>query len=141
GKDGRKFARSYLNIRLNRRRSQVPSLKELCYSTILKSDIEQSNSNDFGLLQAIENLSFLQELSDFANSDNLPIHNFPLLYEFVKCRIYYIVIHQQQVEGLFNNYDLKCHKNMNMETKKAKLCLSSAKQISLSDEDLAVQRR
>ncbi|CAG8693169.1 23224_t:CDS:2, partial [Racocetra persica] len=40
-------------------------------------------------------------------------------------------------EGLFNKYDLKCHTNMNIETKKAKLRLSGVRQLSLSDKDLA----
>ncbi|CAG8792877.1 21507_t:CDS:1, partial [Dentiscutata erythropus] len=43
--------------------------------------------------------------------------------------------------GLFNKYDLKCHMNMNLETKKANLRLSGIKQVSFSKEELAVQRK
>ncbi|CAG8773567.1 21610_t:CDS:2, partial [Gigaspora margarita] len=50
----------------------------------VESDIEQSNSKDFGLLQAIEDPLFLKELLDFTNFDELPIHAFPLLYEFIR---------------------------------------------------------
>lgn len=41
-------------------------------------------------------------------------------------RIYFIVIHQQQVEGLFNKLDLKTHPNMSLSMKQSKLRLSSS---------------
>ncbi|CAG8755250.1 37035_t:CDS:2, partial [Racocetra persica] len=36
---------------------------------------------------AIEDSLFLKELLDFANSDELPVHTFPLLYEFAQLRL------------------------------------------------------
>jgi hypothetical protein len=48
-------------------------------------------------------------------------------FEFVKTHIYYIVIHQQQVEGLFNKLDLKTHPHMTQSLKQSKLRLASDK--------------
>ena len=50
---------------------------------------------------------------------------YPHTYEFVKTRIYFLVIHQQQVEGLFNKLDLKTHPNMKMDLKESKLRLTA----------------
>ena len=41
--------------------------------------------------------------------------------------LYFIIIHQQQVEGLFNKLDLKTHPNMTLSLKHSKLHLSSNK--------------
>ena len=46
------------------------------------------------------------------------------MYDFIKNQIWYIIIHQQQIEGLFNKYDLKTHQNMNQELQQSKLRLS-----------------
>ena len=144
GKNGPKFACSYLNAIMGLPWKQVPSLRELCYAEQLKLDLRnQKEFNDFGLHIALNNSLFKQEFVNFAYSYNLPIYKFPLLYEFVKSRIYYIVVHQQQIEGLFNKYDLKCHSNMTDETKQAKLQLASenVKNISLTISDLRKERK
>ncbi|PKC54546.1 hypothetical protein RhiirA1_477124 [Rhizophagus irregularis] len=74
---------------------------------------------------ALNNLLFKEEFINFAYSPNLPIYEFPLLYEFIKSR-------------LFNKYDLKCYPNMTNETKQAKLQLAfeNTKNISLTTSDL-----
>ncbi|CAG8616072.1 19865_t:CDS:2 [Racocetra persica] len=56
-------------------RNQVPSLKELCYTTLLELDIKQSNSNDFGLLQATEDPLFMEELLNFASVKQVSFSN------------------------------------------------------------------
>ena len=43
----------------------------------------------------------------------------------MKTKIYFIVIHQQQVEGLFNKLDLKTHLNMTADLKESKLRLTA----------------
>ena len=43
----------------------------------------------------------------------------------MKTKIYFIVIHQQQVEGLFNKLDLKMHPNMTADLKESKLRLTA----------------
>ena len=43
----------------------------------------------------------------------------------MKTKIYFIVIHQQQVEGLFNKLDLKTHPNMTADLKESKLRLTA----------------
>src|ERR1043165_1606348 len=55
------------------------------------------------------------------------------LYEFVKTKIYFIVIHQQQIEGLFNKLDLKTHPNMTIDLKESKLRLTAT---NLAKENL-----
>ncbi|GBC01571.1 hypothetical protein RclHR1_04240002 [Rhizophagus clarus] len=49
----------------------------------------------------------------------------PCIYEFVKTRIYFNIIHQQQVEGLFNKLDLKTHSNMTENLKESTLRLTT----------------
>lgn len=39
--------------------------------------------------------------------DNLLVYNIFELYNFIKTWIYFIIIHQQQVKGLFNKLDLR----------------------------------
>ncbi|CAB4441724.1 unnamed protein product [Rhizophagus irregularis] len=115
--------------------------------TILQDDDFENFVN--GLVSGIDSaLNSLKtwmgiRILNFAYSPNLPIYEFPLLYEFVKSRIYYIVIHQQQIEGLFNKYDLKSHPNMTNETKQAKLQLAfeNTKNISLTISDLHEERK
>jgi hypothetical protein len=59
---------------------------------------------------------------------------FPLFIISLKINIYYIVIHQQQIEDLFNKLDLKTHANMSLSMKQSKPRLSSSK---ISKENLA----
>ncbi|CAI2183353.1 18487_t:CDS:2 [Funneliformis geosporum] len=67
------------------------------------------------------------EFEQFCSCDDPKLYKFPNLYDLVKSNIYFIVIHQQQVEGLFNKIDLKTHPNMSPTVKQSKLHLSSGK--------------
>ncbi|PKB96977.1 hypothetical protein RhiirA5_433921 [Rhizophagus irregularis] len=49
-------------------------------------------------------------------------------------------VHQQQIDGLFNKYDLKCHPNMTNETKQAKLQLAF-ENIFLTTSNLHEERK
>ncbi|CAG8768796.1 7707_t:CDS:2, partial [Funneliformis caledonium] len=103
GKYGREFAWSFIHIVLGTPLLSVPSLRELCYMKFIELDIKYNESNDFA-----ESLNQL-----------------PKVFEFVKNRIWYIVVHQQQVEGLFNKWDLKTHPNMTGSLQQSKLRLTS----------------
>ncbi|CAI2183892.1 13463_t:CDS:2, partial [Funneliformis geosporum] len=84
--------------------------------------------NDFGLRELLlNNNDFLEEFEQFCSCDDPKLYKFPNLYDLVKSNIYFIVIHQQQVEGLFNKIDLKTHPNMSPTVKQSKLHLSSGK--------------
>lgn len=67
---------------------------------------------------------FKDEFIHYVQNPNPTLCEYPHLYDFVKNRIWYIIIHQQQIEGLFNKYDLKTHQNMNQELQQSKLRLS-----------------
>ncbi|KAF0557670.1 zinc finger mym-type protein 1-like protein: PROVISIONAL [Gigaspora margarita] len=49
------------------------------------------------------------------------LSSFPLLYNFVKYRIWSIIVHQQQLEGMFNKYNIKMHPNIIDEVQEARL--------------------
>ncbi|CAG8558430.1 12503_t:CDS:1, partial [Ambispora leptoticha] len=111
-----------------------PSDLELYYAQFLEDDKNNSVENNFGLhAMLLSNYNFLKEFEQFCICENLKIYEFPKLYDFVKNHIYFIIIHQQQVEGLFNKLDLKTHANMSELMKESKLRLSSNK---ISKENL-----
>ncbi|CAB4384280.1 unnamed protein product [Rhizophagus irregularis] len=69
------------------------------------------------------------------------LYKFPHLYNFVKTHIYFIIIHQQQVEGLFNKLDL----NISLSLKQSKLQLASGKilkeDLTLDLKEIHTQRK
>jgi hypothetical protein len=82
----------------------------------------KTNDFDFGLHNLlISNLRKFHEFEEFCTIDDPVLYKFSNLYEFVKTNIYYIVIYQQQVEGLFNKLDLKTYSNMSQSLKQFKL--------------------
>ncbi|RIB15557.1 hypothetical protein C2G38_2039278 [Gigaspora rosea] len=99
--------------------------QEIAYSNQIQEDYDQ-NLKDFGLCEMlIQNPKLRHEFESFSVSKDSKLYIFPQVYEFVRTRIYFIVTHQQQVEGLFNKYDIKTHPNMTAELKESKLRLSS----------------
>ena len=138
GSHGKQFARSFAYIMLGENWKQVPTLCEILYANYLRIDLENNNINDFGLMEALKDQTFYMEFSQFAQSDEGQLHDYLNLYEWVKHRIWYIVIHQQQIEGIFNIYDLKTHPNMSFETKKAKLRLAktSLNELNFTNKEL-----
>ncbi|CAG8837239.1 42071_t:CDS:1, partial [Gigaspora margarita] len=94
----------------------------------LKNNLKNGVTDTFGLHELLlQNTNFLKEFEQFCVNDELPVYKFPELYNFIKTRIYFIIINQQQVEGLFNKLDLKTHANMSLSVKQSKLRLSSGK--------------
>lgn len=142
--NGSDYALSYIKVIFKKDWIRVPSLKAICYAIQLQEDIDNNPEfNDFGLSLALEDSKFHDEFFHFAKSLKRQVYEYPSLYEFVKSRIWYIVVHQQQIEGLFNKYDLKCHTNMSDDTKLAKLRLATSNVNStvLTLEELTKQRK
>ncbi|CAG8826834.1 27337_t:CDS:2 [Gigaspora margarita] len=77
------------------------------------------------------------EFEASANSDIANPEKFPLVYEFLKFRIWDIAIHQQQLEGLFNRYDMKINPNIDIHLQESWIQLSGLdggiQEISQSD--------
>ncbi|PKK61653.1 hypothetical protein RhiirC2_816295 [Rhizophagus irregularis] len=142
GKHGREFARSFICITLNIPWSSPPSLRELCYAKFIEADVSSEGINDFGLSEALEDIDFKAEFLQFINEANKNLYDFPKIFEFIKYRIWYIVIHQQQVEGLFNKWDLKTHQNMTNSLQQSKLQLATTPltEIKCSSFDLTKLR-
>ncbi|RIA82251.1 hypothetical protein C1645_743915 [Glomus cerebriforme] len=126
GKYGREFARSFAHIILGTPLLSAPSLRELCYMKFLELDIAECGDeyNDFGLSVALRDQIFHYEYFQFIQEQK-PLNQLPKIFEFVKNRIWYIVVHQQQIEGLFNKWDLKTHPNMTSNLQQSKLRLTS----------------
>ncbi|RIB08611.1 hypothetical protein C2G38_2251923 [Gigaspora rosea] len=135
---GREFARSYVYVVLEIPWSSVPTLRELCYAKFLELDVECDEFNDFGLSDALNDPAFNYEFLSFIQEKHKSLNQFPKIFEFVKYRIWYIMIHQQQVEGIFNKWDLKTHPNMTTNLQQSKLRLSNMplSEISCNSLDL-----
>src|SRR5688572_13914705 len=109
------FARSYRHVILNIPTIFQPSEREMIYMQQLERDIENNIVNDFGLKNLLLSDSiFCEQFNNFCNASNPELFNYPILYEFITNNIYHIIIHQQQVEGMFNKLDLKTHPNMSI---------------------------
>ncbi len=124
GSYGHEFAKAYANVILGLHWSNTPTLRQLTYTKFLESDIVEGITNDFGLFDALMDSTFKDEFIHYVQNQKPNLCEYPRLYNFVKNRIWYIIIHQQQIEGLFNKYDLKTNKNMNQELQQSKLRLS-----------------
>ena len=109
---------------------------------ILRDKLKGINQS-FGLLEALQEQDFLDEFQNFSVSVTSDLHKFPLLYDFVKYRIWSIVVHQQQIEGLFNKYDIKTHPNMKKPLQESRMLLSGSNkiQVKITKENLAAVRK
>ncbi|RIB10424.1 hypothetical protein C2G38_2043499 [Gigaspora rosea] len=100
-----------------------PTEQEIKFAEQLYNDFKVTDEI-FGLREELlNNPEFEEEFRQFCLISTSNIYDYPLLYEFVKEKIYYIIINQQQVEGLFNKLDLKTHPNMLSNIKQSKLRL------------------
>nr|CAG8612782.1 366_t:CDS:2 [Entrophospora candida] len=88
------------------------NLHEKNYIELLERDKLKGINQSFGLLETLQEQDFLDEFQSFSASVASDLYKFPLLYDFVKYRIWSIVVHEQQIESLFNKYDNKTHPNM-----------------------------
>ncbi|RIB29969.1 hypothetical protein C2G38_2027258 [Gigaspora rosea] len=126
GNHAQSFANSYRFVILKKPWIQLPTELELKYANNLEVDISNGNMNDFGLHKSLlHDTEFYQEFENFCTTKDSKLHEFSKLYSFVKTHIYFIVVHQQQVEGIFNLLDLKTHPNMSRISKESKIRLAS----------------
>ncbi len=56
-----------------------------------------------------------------------------MIYSFIKYRIWSIVIHQQQLKGMFNKYNIKVYANMSKELQESRIILAD-----LSNENVNI---
>ncbi len=138
GSNGPDFARSICYVFLDWLLNVKPTEKELQYTELLKKDKLEGNIQSFGLFNALRDPQFLDQFLIFSISSSQDLSKFPLVYDFVKYRIWSIIVHQQQLEGMFNKYDIKTHPNMTDELQEARLLLSSPSkpEVRLVREDL-----
>ncbi|CAG8712898.1 4985_t:CDS:1, partial [Ambispora leptoticha] len=126
GNNAQSFASSFYYVVLKKPWIKLPTNLELQFVAELENDLNNGITDDLGLRELLlQNENFFREFEQFCADDKPLIYNYPYLYNFVKTRIYFIIIHQQQVEGLFNKLDLKTHPNMSLPVKQSKLHLSS----------------
>ncbi|CAB4406047.1 unnamed protein product [Rhizophagus irregularis] len=124
GNHGSEYASAFLQVFYSCSESYSLTLQESLYVKYLQQNIVDQNQNTFSLLEALSDQNFFDQFNNFANSDGQEPWKFPLVYEFIKYQIYSIVIHQQQLEGLFNCYDIKIHPNMGTELQQARIQIS-----------------
>ncbi|GET56581.1 hypothetical protein GLOIN_2v1761399 [Rhizophagus irregularis DAOM 181602=DAOM 197198] len=111
GDYGSDYARAFLHVFYSRPESDYSTLQEKSYIKSLQEDIINNNKNTFGLLEALSDQNFFEQFDSFAS-------------EFIKYRIYSVVIYEQQLEGLFNRYDIRVDPNMSAEFQQARLQIS-----------------
>ena len=93
------------------------------YIKRLNENLEDQN-NSFGLFEALEKKDFKEEFIEFSKANHVQLKEFPLIYDFVKHRIWSIIVHQQHLEGMFNKFDVRTHPNMCSSLQEARLQLS-----------------
>jgi len=99
GDSGPSFARSFRYVILRQPWINTPNEDEMRYADESHNDI----TNDFGLSELLlQDDYFHHEFEEFCTLENPLLHHYSHHYEFVKTRIYFIVTHQQQIEGLLN---------------------------------------
>lgn len=124
----RSFASGFYHGVLKKPWIKLPNDLEIRFSKELEEDLRNGKTDSLGLYELLlQNDNFLQKFEQFCLNDELMIYNLPELYQFIKTQIYFIIIHQQQVEGLFNKLDIKTYSNMSLPVKQSKLRLSSSK--------------
>lgn len=87
------FANSFRFAILKREWNKPPTDIELRFAKDLENDINAGNNNTFSLQEMIlDNKEFDNEFEEFCKSDEPILYEFPLLYDFVKTYIYFIII-------------------------------------------------
>lgn len=124
GEHGPKFAQAVLHVILSH------PLPDEQPTIIVKQYIERLNenlkdkSNSFGLFEALEKNNFREQFVAFSKANYTQLKEFPLIYDFVRHRIWSIIVHQQHLEGMFNRFDIRTHPNMCDSLRESRLQLS-----------------
>ena len=124
--------------------SAIPDPLETTYINSLKLELQNNNKHTFGLLELLSNNDlFFQEFKNFASINTVEHWKYPHLYDFVKNHIWSIIVYQQQLEGMFNKYDMKTDPNMNFELQQSRMQLSGPKgnDLILTQENLKEVRK
>lgn len=139
GDYGPEFARAVGFVILNKSFNVEPNWHESSYIESLQGDLSHGLIESFGLFEALKEQDFLEEFLIFAESSATELHKFPLIYSFVKHRIWSIIVHQQQIEGMFNKYDIKTHPNQTICLQEARMQMSCSKDkdVTITKENLA----
>ena len=139
GDYGPEFARAVGFVILNKSFNVEPNWHESSYIESLQGDLSHGLIESFGLFEALKEQDFLEEFLIFAESSASELHKFPLIYSFVKHRIWSIIVHQQQIEGMFNKYDIKTHPNQTICLQEAcmQISCSKDKDVTITKENLA----
>nr|CAG8658254.1 12287_t:CDS:2 [Entrophospora candida] len=142
GAHGPDFAFAIAKVVVNIDFLDEPTNIQKKYMDQLINDLEVGKRESFGLFQALENNEFQEQFLDFSRSTHTELANYPLVWEFVKNKIWYIIVHQQHLEGMFNRYDLKTHPNMSIDLQEAKMKLSDPKKLGtlITKENLSEVR-
>jgi len=121
GEHGPEFAQAILHVIFSH---PFPDDKP---TVIVKKYIERLNknledqSNSLGLFEALEKNNFREQFVAFSKADYIQLKEFPLIYDFVRHRIWSIIVHQQHLEGMFNRFDIRTHPNMCDSLQEARL--------------------
>ena len=121
------FAVAIVKVILDIQLSDEPTSIQKKYIDRLINDLNTGKKDSFGLFQALEDDEFREQFLAFSQNTHIELPNYPLVYKFIKHRIWSIIVHQQHLKGMFNRYDLKTHPNMSVDLQKAKLQLSGPK--------------
>jgi fumarate reductase subunit C len=133
GEHGPEFARAVASKILNHSFETELSWREKSYIEFLEEDLSKGIQKSFGLFEALNEDDFLEQFLAFAKSQASDLHKYPLVYDFVKYKIWSIVVHQQQLEGMFNKYDIKTDPNQKLSLQEARMqltCSTDEKQVT-----------
>ena len=136
GERGPEFAQAVASKILNHSFATELTWLGKYYLEFLEGDLSNGTCKSFGLFEALNDDDFLEQFLAFAESQASDIHKFPLVYDFVKYRIWSIVVHQQQIEGMFNKYDIKTEPNQKTSLQQARMlltCSADKTQVTLKE--------
>jgi hypothetical protein len=125
GESGPEFAQAVSHIVLSYPLPDEPTIRLKNHVERLEKNLKEGRKDSFGLFEALEQNEFKEQFVAFSKVDYTQLQRFPLIYEFVKHRIWSIIVHQQHIEGMFNKYDIKTHPNMSKSLQEARLQLSN----------------
>ncbi|PKC65879.1 hypothetical protein RhiirA1_460450 [Rhizophagus irregularis] len=83
-----------------------PTNLQAKYIDKLINNLNTEKEESFGLFQILENNEFQEQFLAFLQFTFDKLSDYLLIYEFVKHRIWPIIIHQQHLEGIFNKYHI-----------------------------------
>jgi fumarate reductase subunit C len=141
GEHGPKFAQAVLHVIFSHSLPDKPTTIVKKYVERLNENLEDRN-NSFGLFEAFEKNDFREQFVAFSKANYIQLKEFPLIYDFVRHRIWPIIVHQQHLEGMFNKFDIRTHPNMSDSLQEARLQLSGPTFFNsvITEEKLALTR-